>query len=124
VDGSDIGPVSGEVLAHKPTVTTVCSGLAAEKGSSHLKVARREGRFDPPLGHQTHKALFVISPGAFALFEVVEKFLSRCEERLVLILSTGQLAQEVRKVLRLCEAGELRRVVEPDVKKPGDARVS
>lgn len=63
---------------------------------------------DLPALHEGEELPFVGGPVALTFLVGVEELLRRGQDRRMLVLSADELPQEIRKVLRLGEAGELR----------------
>ena len=118
----DVLRVVLEVLGDQPPVAVV-GGVLAARGSDGPpgEIPRAELFLDLPLTHQAKEACLVLIPRhLLPLLELVEDVLGGSEQRRVLIIGSGDLAQEVREIVPLGEAGELRAVVEPDVEQALD----
>ena len=105
-------------------MTPLRSRLTAQERCPRLEISQTQRRFDLALRHKRHEPLLVHSPRSLVLLVVVEESLGRGEEGLVFVPSPDKLAQEEWEILRLCESGELRRVIQAYVEQPIDLGVS
>ena len=111
----DLAPVVAQVFGDQSAVAVFGRHLTAQQHGWDVKQAAVDALLDAPLAHQGKKLALIRLPAPFPLLQVIEQVLGWGEQQFVLVLRTTDHAQEVREIVALGEARQLRGVVQADV---------
>src|ERR1700720_2009051 len=108
------GPFIVQILAHQSPVTMMWLILRAEQKSA-LQGGGIKPLFDRPLRHQAHKPLFVDTPISPVPLIGFQNIIGRRQKRLMKVVHTANFLEEICKIVRFGEPGQLRCIVEADI---------
>ncbi len=116
----DITPLVRQVLGNEAAMAMMGLVLAAKQAAPVEKVSGK-GFLYLPLAHEVQKPGLVLGPNTLVLLVGVQHFFRRRQFRDVSIVDPVDGTEEVREIIPLGEAGELRDVIQTNVEDTDDS---
>jgi len=112
-----------QVFRHQPAVAFLGCRFTAQQATV-IQHFRSQKRFNPPRADQREESLNIDLPGSAVLLELVQNLLGRGAFGKVVIIRMADFPEKEPEIIPFREPGELRNVIQPNVKHAANARIT